>query len=477
MMALRSMTWRPALAADAVTLPSGGSSEYPADLLLWFDAELRPHRPLQQYVSFCLGQYAVSTINDYSREIARFETFLTKRYGQHLFDSIVVENGDEALRKYARSRTDPDGEDGTVVVGATREAIGKARAAVFSFYQFAVAMGWLRAFPFTLIKKHTRKGTVETLAFLQGGRLTESAGRPILAAQLDRFLRVGLLGKLPSGAPDPGFQAYNTIQRNAAAMGLGVGIGLRHKELLLTTVFEVPSPHPDGFTPVHVAGTIAKRGRSRKVVALSDWMLPIKQYIRGDRHLIQRRATWKPSKPLEIDLAATDSTAAGVVGGLGKVMLVPWKQLDREDRMRLVMPGGGSALVLLDHKSRSGAPLLSKDVIGDATRSARERCHTFWPEEMWDYTVHSYRHAFGHTLLNRLENREGLSRKFEADHGRKPAWHFLVERNDPLRIVQDSMGHQSFETTLKYTEDAFWSLLASVSANPEHNPALRGDLE
>lgn len=133
--------------------------------------------------------------------------------------------------------------------------------------------------------------------------------------------------------------------------------------------------------------------------------------------------------------------------------------------------------MLLDHKTRSGAPLLSKDVIGDATRNARERCRRFWPEEGWDYTVHSYRHTFGHTLLNRLENRESLSRKFEEEHGRKPAWHLLVERSDPLRIVQDSMGHKSFETTLKYTEDAFWSLLASVSANPEHNPALRGGPE
>lgn len=473
-MALRSMTWRPALAADAVTLPSGGASEYPSGLLMWFDGELRPHRPLQQYVSFCLGQYTVSTINDYSREVARFETFLEKRYGQHLFDPIVIENGDETLRKYARSRTEPDDEGDTVVIGATREAIGKARAAIFSFYQFAVATGWLRAFPFTLIKKNTRKGTIETLAFLQGGRLTESGGRPILATQLDRFLQVGLLGRVPTGAPDPDFQAYSTIQRNAAAMGLGVGVGLRHKELLLTTVFEVPTPHPDGFTPVHVAATIAKRGRSRRVVALSDWMLPIQRYINGDRHLIQRRATWKPSRPLELDLQATGSTAAGVVGGLGKVLLVPWSKLEREDRTRLVMPGGGSALVLLDHKSRSGAPLLSKDVIGEATRNARERCRRFWPEESWEYTVHSYRHTFGHTLLNRLENRESLSRKFEEEHGRKPSWHFLVERSDPLRIVQDSMGHQSFETTLKYTEDAFWSLLASVSANPEHNPALRG---
>ncbi|PZE32850.1 hypothetical protein DEJ21_15535 [Curtobacterium sp. MCSS17_006] len=476
-MALRSMTWRPALAADAVTLPSGGSSEYPPGLLLWFDEELRPHRPLQQYVSFCLGQYTVTTLNDYSREIARFESFLQKRYGQHLFGSFVIEDGDEALRRYARSRTDPDDEDDTVVVGATREAIGKTRAAVFSFYQFAVATGWLRDFPFTLIKKSTRKGTIETLAFLQGGRLTEGGGRPILATQLDRFLQVGLLGQVPSGAPDPDFQGYSTIQRNAAAMGLGVGIGLRHKELLLTTIFEVPSPHPDGFTPVRVAGTIAKRGRSRRVVALSDWMVSIQRYIKGDRRLIQRRATWQPSRPLELDLQATDSTAAGVVGGLGKVMLVPWNKLEREDRTRLVMPGGGSALVLLDHKTRSGAPLLSKDVIGDATRNARERCRRFWPEEGWDYTVHSYRHTFGHTLLNRLENRESLSRKFEEEHGRKPAWHLLVERSDPLRIVQDSMGHKSFETTLKYTEDAFWSLLASVSANPEHNPALRGGPE
>jgi integrase len=67
-----------------------------------------------------------------------------------------------------------------------------------------------------------------------------------------------------------------------------------------------------------------------------------------------------------------------------------------------------------------------------------------------------------------------MAEDFMTQHGRRPAWAELLYRQDKPRIVQDSMGHRSIKTTQIYNKSAFWRLLLSVAADPEHNPAIKG---
>jgi integrase len=65
---------------------------------------------------------------------------------------------------------------------------------------------------------------------------------------------------------------------------------------------------------------------------------------------------------------------------------------------------------------------------------------------------------------------------FTAAHGRRPVWAQMVLRENQNFLVQESMGHASPTTTQLYQHSALWSLLLSVNADPEFNPAAREDL-
>ena len=465
--------WNPDLAADA-TVRAPGGREYPADLLFYFDGDLRPSRPVNDWVAYDSVRLALKTINTYSREVARFANFLDVEYDIDFLGAEVREDGDRYLRAYNAFLVQAEkSSDSLKPRGASKTVIDKVRAALLSFYWFCVEDGALDTFPFSLVRRRTRHGEVETLRYMHGGRITQSYRDPIPSSQLRAFYEVGLLGRLPDGSPDPTFGSYESAQRNAAGFGLGVGLGLRHHEILGTTIFEVPVVHEDGLTPGRVAHGIAKRKHGRKVAGLSEWLLPVHRYITGDRRQIARRATWMPGRAWVIDPSRTTRTQVLVTTPSGREETLQWNDLDREHRLKLAMPGGGSPMVLLDHSKKNGAPLTDEDSLNAALALAGNRCQRYWPALEWAFSAHHLRHTFATELTMFLADSARLATQFEEAHGRPPAWARVLDRQDKNRIVQDSMGHRDITTTNRYREAAFWSLLMATMADPEHNPAVR----
>lgn len=465
--------WRPALAegamADSSTRPA-----YAAGLLIYFDEELRPVRALNDWATHTSRRRALTTTNSYSREIARFANFLKVRHQIDLLGVEIQSDGDRYLRDYRAYLVQADrAPDSLKPIGVSKTVVAKVRAALLSFYWFCVDDHFLPTFPFSLVRRRTRYGEVETLRHMDGGRETQSFREPIPSSQLHRFYQVGLLGQRPDGSPDPAFRSFETAQRNAAGFGLGVGLGLRHREILGTTVFEVPVASADGLTPGRVANAIAKRKHGRTVFGLSEWIDPVHRYISGDRHFIARRATWRPDRAWVIDPARTTRTIVVVTTPDGHEETLSWNDLDHERRSKLMMPGGGSPAVLLDHSKRNGAPLTDDDSLNFALARAGERCQRYWPTLDWSFTAHHLRHTFATELTSFLSDSERLAAQFIEKHGRAPVWASVLERQDKSRIVQDSMGHRDIRTTNRYREGAMWSLLLSTMADPEHNPAVR----
>ena len=415
-----------------------------------------------------------TTWDTYARELMRWHEFLQEEFGAEVLGGDVVHQGDDFLRAYYLLRVEPTvaGDSAGRVVGDAKSTLGKRRAALVSFYRWAVEVGELERLPFRTTTVRTRYGPVETLAGLLGGRLGDGERLPIPEPNLSRLMSVGLLGQQPDGTPDPGFGYMEGAYRSAAGVALSVGAGLRHQEVLGTTVFELPAPHRDGLTPLSVAAAIAKGGRARKVIAFSRWMQVVVDYIRNERAAIAMSARWRPPGCIEVDPDATDRRYVTLRSDSGGWERKPWDVVDLPTRRRLVVPDKGSPLLLLNARSSNGSPLVGPDALNLALSRAAERCAGFWPDQFWSYTMHNCRHTYGTGMLRFLKRANEHIEEFEKTHGRPPVWAEMAKRDDALLLVADSMGHASVDTTRLYVVTALWELLLEANADEDLNPAL-----
>lgn len=154
------------------------------------------------------------------------------------------------------------------------------------------------------------------------------------------LLMNALAGNGPTGARDVQFCGRET-GRNAAVIGLALASGLRAREFTYLTVFEVP-PLPARRTPVPVplslAPATAKGGRGRSSWIDYDALARVHDYVNLERAATVRGSRWLPGHPLRI----TGPTYGGaLINGTGR----RWSSLNPDERLRLVAPGGGSALL------------------------------------------------------------------------------------------------------------------------------------
>ncbi|RBY86445.1 hypothetical protein [Blastococcus sp. TF02A-30] len=475
-MPYRVLKWKPEYAADAGFAPDPRALRV-GGLPTVFDDDQRPVADVNHWLLGLASSHSPDTWETYAREVVRLAAHFEEEFGVGLLADEVLLDGDEMLRTYQLKCTGVDQEDRSAdPVGDAASTIGKRRAAITSFYRWAVRARRITELPFSTKTVQTRWGPVEVVAGLDGGRRSRSEREPIPSDQQERFLRVGLLGELPDGGgPDPTFQGYLTAQRNAAGVGLGLAAGLRHSEVLAFTIFELPPPHPDGFTPLAVADQTAKNDSGRRAIAFSDWLRPVHAYVRGDRRNIARNATWRPQRPLEVVVERTNRREVTFCVD-SRQRTEKWNDLDLAARRRLVLPGGGSPLVLLNHRTANGAPLTNPTALNEALALAGSRCAALWGDLHWSYSMHHLRHTYATALTRFLAARREHIAAFVAAHGRRPVWAELVTHENTGLLVQESLGHAGPDTTLIYQHAALWDLLLSVNADPQHNPALREEV-
>lgn len=473
-MPYRVLKWKPEYAADTSFVPDRRALRV-SGVPTVFDDDQRPVADVNQWLLELASSHRPSSWETYAREVVRLARHFEEEFGVRLLADEVLLDGDEMLRTYQVRCTGIDQEDrSSDPVGDAKTTIDKRRAAITHFYRWAVRTRRIPQLPFSTKTVHTRWGPVEVLAGLDGGRRSKSEREPIPSDQLGHFLRVGLLGELSDGGgPDPSFAGYLTAQRNAAGFGLGVSAGLRHSEVLAFTIFELPAPHPDGLTPLAIADQTAKNDAGRRAIAFSDWLRPVHAYVAGDRRDIARNASWRPEQPLEVVIEGTNRRNVTYRAD-GKQFTRKWNELGLAVRRRLVLPGGGSPLLLLNHRTANGAPLTNPTALNDALARAGSRCAAVWGDLNWGYSMHHLRHTYATELTHFLAARRDHIAAFVAAHGRRPVWADLVTRENQNLLVQESLGHAGPGTTQIYQHAALWNLLLSVNADPQHNPALRG---
>ena len=313
-----------------------------------------------------------------------------------------------------------------------------------AFYRWAEAEGHVTAVPFTYAQQAiTRPGGVrmEITRNLATVRTANAhAHRKYLERPYVELLLHALAGNDPAGEPDASFRGRET-GRNTAVIALALASGLRSREFTYLTVFEVPPlPHRRTAVPVPLvlAPPTAKGSKGRSTWIDYDALARVHDYIAWDRAAVVDGARWRPADALIVEAPTHDGAR---INGTRR----RWHTLTPEERVRLVAPGGGSALLAV---RAGGRPFVDwSTVLGRTAARIRDRYEPGFPH----VHPHVTRHSFAMATLERLvRGYYQQAAQLMVDAGSDDALALYLTKADPLLVLRDLLGHSSAVTTQAY---------------------------
>lgn len=344
----------------------------------------------------------------------------------------------EALSLYAEHRL-----SGPAEVRLSAASWNLAVKTLAAFYRWAESEGHVEAVPFSFAAHSyirpdgARVEQSRNLAAVRGGKA--HSARSYLEPQFVDVVMKALAGNDPEGKRDS-FRGYET-GRNAAIIGLALSTGLRAQEFTHLTVYEVP-PLPARRTavpvPLRLAPPTTKGGRGRSTWIAHDALAAVHDYINWDRAASVSASRWMPRSPLIIE----NPTYGGAqINGIQR----RWHTLTPSERVRLVMPGGGSALLAV---RSGGGPFMSW---ASVLRRTSERIRRQWEPGFPHLHPHITRHTFAMATLERLvRGYYQQAARLEIDAGGDSALALYLTKADPLLVLRDLLGHSSAATTQAY---------------------------
>lgn len=313
-----------------------------------------------------------------------------------------------------------------------------------AFYAWAAAEGHADSVPFSYVQQvitrpdGARVEITRNLATIRTGNA--HAGRKYLERPYTELLMNALAGNDPVGAPDAGFTGRQT-GRNAAVIGLALASGLRAGEFTYLTVYEVPAlPRRRTRVPVPLvlAPPTTKGGTGRSSWIDYDALARVHDYIAFDRAAAVGGSLWQPREPLHIGVPTHD-------GALINGTRSRWASLTPAERLRLVAPGGGSALLAV---RAGGSPFVDWATVLDRTAARIRDRHD---PGFGHVHPHMLRHSFAmHTLERLVRGYYQQAAKLVVDAGGDDALALYLTKADPLLVLRDLLGHASVTTTQAY---------------------------
>ena len=312
------------------------------------------------------------------------------------------------------------------------------------FYRWAQAEGYVQELPFSFARQSItrpdgmRVDVSRNLAAVRGAK--PHARRKYLEQPYAELLLHALAGNGPDGAPDPTFRGRET-GRNAAVIGLALATGLRLTEFTHLTVFEIP-PLPGRRTdvpiPLVLAPPTTKGSKGRSTWIDYEALARTHDYLAWDRAVTVDGSRWMPGDPLIVE----DPTGQGarINGSFRR-----WHTLTPAERVRLVCPSSGSALLAV---RAGGGPFLDwATVLRRTAARIRERFEPGFPH----VHPHVTRHSFAMATLERLvRGYYQQAARVELDTGGDDAMALYLTKADPLLVLRDLLGHSSAAVTQVY---------------------------
>jgi site-specific recombinase XerD len=334
------------------------------------------------------------------------------------------------------------------------------------FYRWAEAEGYAAAVPFsfaphTFIRPDGAKVEGErNLATVRSANA--HAPRRFLERPYVELLMHALAGDDPAGRRDASFRGRET-GRNAAVIGLALASGLRSQEFTFLTVFEVPPlPRRRSAVPVplRLAPAITKGGKGRSSWIDFDALARVHDYIVLERAAAVEGSRWLPAEPLHVKAPTRDGAR---INGTRR----RWHTLTPDERVRLVAPGGGSALLAVQS---GGRPFVDwATVLRRTSARIQDRHDAAFPHVF----PHMTRHTFAMATLERLvRGYYAQAAKLVTDAGGDDALALYLTKADPLLVLRDLLGHTSAATTQAYLHLLDTQrIYADAYANADPNPA------
>jgi integrase len=211
--------------------------------------------------------------------------------------------------------------------------------------------------------------------------------------------------------------------------------------LTYLTVYEIP-PLPRRRTAVPIslilAPPTAKGGKGRSTWVDYESLARVHDYIGWERAAAVEDSIWRPRQPLVVEVAT--HAGARINGAFRR-----WSTLTPGERVRLVAPDGGSALLAV---RCGGGPFLDwATVLRRTAARIRDRFEPGFPH----VHPHVTRHTFAMATLERLVR--GYYQQAAAltvDAGGDDALALYLTKADPLLVLRDLLGHTSAGTTQAY---------------------------
>ncbi|WP_205328661.1 site-specific integrase [Glycomyces sp. YM15] len=414
------------------------------------------------------GAPSPKTWRAYARVLKSWSEFLDS-LGIHLF--AARQELRDALSCYAEHRL-----SGPADARWGSSSWNQAVTVLASFYRWAVEEGHAQAVPFSyaqqtvLLPDGTRVDMVRNQATVRGSNA--HATRRYLERDYEALLMHALAGNTPSGDRDRSFRGRET-GRNAAVVGLALSSGLRSQEFTFLTVYEVPRMPPrrtEVPLPLILAPATAKGGKGRASWIEYDDLARVWDYIDMERSLSVEQSRWRPEDALQIE--EPDYEGARINGVRRR-----WRSLNVDERLRLVQPGGGSALLAVQ---TGGQPFKDwASVLGRTAARIRNRFDAAFPHIF----PHLTRHTFAMRTLERLV--KGYYRQaaqLEHDTGGDAALALYLTKADPLLVLRDLLGHSSVVTTQVYlhlldTQRIYQEAAAEAAADTAATAAANAEFE
>ncbi|KPN46506.1 tyrosine-type recombinase/integrase [Mycobacterium intracellulare] len=312
------------------------------------------------------------------------------------------------------------------------------------FYRWAQEAGYVAEVPFSYARHYftrpdgMRVETSQNLATVRTAR--PHARRKYLERPYVDLLLHALAGNDAAGEPDRSFRGRET-GRNHALVGLALGSGLRAQEFTYLTVYEVPalpSRRTEVPIPLVLAPPTTKGSKGRSTWIGFDALARVHDYIAWDRAVTVDGSRWMPHDALIIEAATVDGVRIDSV-------VRRWHTLTPAERVRLVAPGGGTALLAA---RAGGGPFVDwATVLRRTAARVRKRYDPAFPH----VHPHVMRHSFAMATLEQLvRGYYQRAAQLELDTGGDNAMALYLTKADPLLVLRDLLGHSSASVTQIY---------------------------